>query len=165
MERLQHQTGVVYLHLNPTSHHDAQMTLYDNIGIKHSVSIDQTAFVLQKKTTRFATYFKKQIADNNLDEAKRLLSQFAYFMKERAEMGIRDGDITPRFNMGMIERSIVLFDIDQLRTNKLEPTRLKHMLKDSNEMFLWLKKKSPELLLFLQEEIVRVAQEADQRSV
>ncbi len=110
-QKLQHQTGVVYLHLNSTSHHKIQMVLYDNIGIQHFLSADQTAFVLQKKAYRFSTYFKRQIAENNLEEAKRLLSEFVFFIKERAEKGIRDGDITPRYNMGMIEKSLVIFDI------------------------------------------------------
>lgn len=159
LDTLPHQTGAVYLHLNPTSHHKTQITLYDNIGIKHLISADETAFVLQKKADRFATYFKHLLEKNDLAEAKRLLSDFAFFLKERAVKGIRDGDITPRFNLGIIDKSLVFYDIDQLRTNHLESTPLKHMMKDANEMFLWLEKKNSDLIIFLKEEIQRLSSE------
>src|SRR3989339_541892 len=114
LEELPTQTGVVYLHLNPTSHHKNTLTLIDNLGIKHTLPTDQTAFVLQKKASRFSSYFKSLLLNNDLDEAKRLLSDFAFFLKERAMKGIRDGDITPRFNLGMLGKSLVFYDIDQL---------------------------------------------------
>ena len=152
-ESLQNQTRVVYLHLNPTTHHKNLITFYDNIGIKHSVSADQTAFVLQKKASSFSLYLKNLLLENNIEGAKLLLSQFASFMKERAIKKIYDGDITPRYNLGMIDHSLMIFDIDQLRLRETELTLLEHMLKDANEMFLWLERKSPELVLFLKEEI------------
>lgn len=164
LEAIPNQTGVVYLHLNPTTHHKKTITLYDNIGIKHTVSADQTAFVIQKKAARFAPYFKKLLANNEMEEAKSLLTTFAGFLKERADKGIRDGDITPRNNLGMLGGSLVIFDIDQLRTKNLSATKLEHMLKDAKEMFLWLKNKNPGLITYLKDEIARLAEDSEDAS-
>jgi hypothetical protein len=161
LDTIPHQTGVVYLHLNPTTHHKKTITLYDNIGVKHTVSADETAFVMQKKAIRFAPYFKKLLAKNEMEEAKALLTTFAGFLKERADKGIRDGDITPRNNLGMLGHSLVIFDIDQLRTKNLSATKLEHMLKDAKEMFLWLKNKNKELIIYLKDEIARLASESE----
>ncbi len=157
LDTLPHQTGVVYLHLNPTMHHKKQIVFYDNIGVKHSLPADETAFILQKRAIRFAPYFKKLLADKKTEEAKSLLTTFAGFLKERAEKGIRDGDITPRNNLGMLGKSLVIFDVDQLRTKNLSATKHDHMLKDAKEMFLWLKNKNQALIVYLKEEIARLA--------
>jgi len=151
---LKHQTGVLYLHLNPTTHIKQKIVLYDNIGVRHELIADRTAFALQKKVDRFAPYFKGLLTQNDRNKARDLLSQFAVILKERAQKGIRDGDITPGCNIGVLEGKLVMFDIDQMRYVQ-NPTQEKNlMLRDACHMMEWLQRRGEtELATFLQEEI------------
>ena len=158
IERLQHQTGVVYLHLNPTSDLKTPIVFYDNIGVKHQADADTTAFVIQKKAQPFPLYFKQLLANGDKEKAKKILAEFASFLNERAEKGIKDADIGPRFNLGIFKDTVMTFDIDQLRTSShLNLSREEHMLQDAKEMFYWLQSKDADLVCFLKEEIARLA--------
>jgi hypothetical protein len=159
IEQLKEQTGMVYLHLNPTSHFQKKITLYDRIGVKHIVDADQTLFAIQKKATAFPVRFKKLLADGNIEEAKEALTQFALILNERAEKGIRDADIGPRFNLGFLGTRLVTFDVDQLRTTKLASTKREHIFQDAKEMFHWLGRKDPSLISFLEAELSRLQPE------
>lgn len=47
---LSEETGVFYIHLHKNPHlREKKVTLIDNLGIAHSISIDETLFVLQEK--------------------------------------------------------------------------------------------------------------------
>lgn len=159
LEVLPHQTGVVYLHLNPTNHLTFPLTFYDNLGIKHRVLADETVFILQKKAEPFSLHFKQLLSEGRIPEIKQLLSSFASLMKERALKRIYDQDITPRYNVGILDSSLILFDIDQLRHQQEDLSILDHMMKDSDEMFLWVDHKHHGLALYFKEEIQRIAKE------
>jgi hypothetical protein len=90
------------------------------------------------------------------DKIKNLIQQFATLLKERADVGIRDHDLSPRYNLGIIEDTLVTFDLDSLVMNELNPTpeeKNKYMRQDAKKMLIYLKSVSPDLELLLQEEI------------
>ena len=50
-EKLRDETGLLYLHLNPTHHLHQTVTLIDQHGKEHRVNLDEMEFLIQKKAT------------------------------------------------------------------------------------------------------------------
>ncbi len=151
---LVNQTGLFYAHLHTTSSLKKNITFYDRLKIKHSLPADTTAFLLQRKAEAFCPYFIKLIAEKKEHEISFLLQEFASFLQERATCGIFDNDISPHYNLGVLDGHLMAFDLDGLKLCKTPPSDLlKHMLHDGKKMLLWLEGVEPSLARFLEKEI------------
>lgn len=157
--QLKEQTGLIYLHLTTSSNLKNKITLYDNIGVKHALIADETAFILQKKAEAFCPYFEKLLQDP--EKSKEWITRFALLMQDRALKKIQDKDISPRYNLGVLGDSLVPFDVDSLREVDPSLSTFDHMRQDAKKMRVWLRSKNPKYALFLEEELVRLHQELE----
>jgi hypothetical protein len=160
-ERLKEQTGTLFLHLNPTTTLQKNVTLYDKINVKHVLPADNLVFILQKKAEPFSSYYKKLLANNNETELKKLFSEFALLLKTRANQHIADWDLSPR-NLGIVDGKWAAFDLDGLKFVPLENFTSKAlMLRSGKRMIRKLKNTKKDLADFLIAEIERVAEKSD----
>ncbi|MBX9923457.1 MAG: hypothetical protein K2Y01_05045 [Rhabdochlamydiaceae bacterium] len=150
------QTAVLCLHLHESSSLRKNFTIYDAIRIQHKVPMDATAFILQKKADPFCPYFQALYNEKKQEEIHTLIRQFAVLLKERADYGISDHDLSPRYNLGILEGNLVTFDLDSLISAPLSQTsqeRRNHMQQDAKKMLVYLRDFSPDFELLLQQEI------------
>ncbi len=152
------QTGILGLHVYPSLCLENRVTLYDNIKVKHEIDINKYCFILQKKAAPFCLYFK-QLMSLEPNKAYALLTQFALLLKERADQGVSDADLSPRYNLGVIDGKIVPFDLDGLRFMGSCYNKQQRMLQDAKKMFLWLDSTYPEASCFLEKEINVISQQ------
>lgn len=118
--------------------------------------MDATAFILQKKADPFCPYFQALYNEKKQEEIHTLIRQFAVLLKERADYGISDHDLSPRYNLGILEGNLVTFDLDSLISAPLSQTsqeRRNHMQQDAKKMLVYLRDFSPDFELLLQQEI------------
>ncbi len=159
-KNLKKQTGILYSHLNTTSLLKKKITFYDNIKVKHLASADSTAFVLQKKASPFCPYFKNLLNEKKTEEIEHLLIKFALLLQERAINGISDKDLSPHYNLGILNDQFLTFDLDGLRTAPVpanSESMQKHMVKDGMKMILWLEAIHSDLSIFLEQEIYKLS--------
>ncbi len=151
------QSGIVYLHLQPSLPLEQQVVLYDNIKVRYKINADDFCFILQKKASPFCFYFTDLISLAP-KKAYDLLSQFAFILKDRADKGIMDGDLSPRYNLGILDGKVMPFDLDSLRDIGIFCNKQEHMLQDAKKMFAWLNSTYPEASCFLEKEIQVISQ-------
>lgn len=160
-DALREETGLLYLHLNPTNDLNKTLTIYDACGIAHEVELDGAKFFLQKKAVQAETHFaalKKKGAD---DLAKTSIDSFIALIVDRCKKGYADRDFINR-NVGFIGSRAIEIDAGSFQEN----AAMRHPWLYTHELFyatyelrLWFKKHYPEMIPYLElkvnEEIYR----------
>ena len=136
--KLREESGLIFLQLGKRSRVDIPFTLYDRIGIKHTLSTSDVGFILQKKANDFFPIFLE--SKENLTPFFHALSSL---LQNRVEKGISDSDITLEYNMGVLNGEPLLFDIGNL--TKKETC----FEKESALILKTLEEKAPELIPLL----------------
>lgn len=154
-ENLKEETGLIYLHLNPTDHLQKTLTLYDACGIAHSVDLDTCKFFLQKRAVPLEQHFaslQKKRAD---DEAALSIDSLIQMLSRRCKKGFADRDIVNR-NFGYIGTQAIEIDSGSFRKNPQmrQPWIYKQELFYATlELKSWLKKNYPEMVSYLENRV------------
>ncbi len=146
--------------MSTTSFLQKKITFYDNIKVKHALPADTTAFILQKRAAPFHSHFNSLVKASEKEKIESLLKDFALLLHERAMKGIHDGDLSPRYNLGLWEGELLTFDLDGLRScaPPTDPESLqRHMVQDGMKMLIWLEKIHSDLSIFLELEIYKLS--------
>lgn len=88
-ETLDHETGLLYIHLNRSPALDMEVMLTDKLGLRHRISLDDHEFVVQKKALPVKEVFE-QIASE--EELALRIEQLIAVVIARCEKGIADRD-------------------------------------------------------------------------
>jgi hypothetical protein len=154
-DELKEETGLLYLHLNPTSHFGKTLTLYDSMGIRHEIDLDTARFFLQRRAVpleRHLGELKKQNADAL---AKASIDSLIQMILTRCQKGYADRDILNR-NLGFIGTQAIEIDSGSF----LENPRMKEPWVYKQEIFyatlelkIWLKKNYPEMVSYLEQRV------------
>jgi len=110
-DHLKEETGLIYIHLNKTSHLHKTLTIIDTLGIAHQVDLDQMEFVVQKKATMIYPTLKKWRKEKNFEAIRQYLDSVIALFSKRLKLGIADNDPIFKRNFGCIESQAV--EIDQ----------------------------------------------------
>jgi hypothetical protein len=96
-ERLQQETGLLYLHLSPTTT-PLPTIVVDRLSIEHSIDLSSVYFVLQKRATPLSTV------------SEATLAQVSELLQKRASAHIADHDPRLYTNLGWIDSQLVFID-------------------------------------------------------
>jgi hypothetical protein len=105
------QTGIQYVHLNKTQGKHKPVTLIDNIGVHHTIDLDHTEFIVQKKADLLFPHIHHLSQQKKFDEAKHCIDDFFNCILILSKMGIRDYDRSLRNNFGFTEDGAVTLDL------------------------------------------------------
>ena len=132
---LPEQTQVIHLHLNPGEGKLPPLVIYDKIGIRYQVDLNQTPFLLQKKGALLYPYLKK-----HPEEGKAMIDSFFAHIHNLAKAGISNSDKHLGRNVGVCEGKVIHLDIGSFfRCDSTE-------LCDTAEFQRWLEKNRPDLM-------------------
>ena len=149
-DSLKEETGLVYIHLNPTSIGLPTLQCKDPVGRNVTFPLDRYRFVIQKKAIPFRAALKE--AKQNPAEMKKRLDQFLNLLAARTSQGILNTDPNLSRNFGFLEGRAIEFDcgnyqkpphLDRVAEMKRYTCKLRH----------WLKKHAPEWLPYLDERV------------
>lgn len=149
-EKLKNETGLVYIHLNPTKTLKTSVTLYDKIKIQYKLSLDEFGFILQKKAKPFYPTLSKWIEEERLEDAKLAITQLVQLIKKRCSAGLFDKDPDLKTNFGFLEGAPIQIDIGRF---KLKETGANEVGRVLRKLEAWLGERSPELTTYLHNEI------------
>ena len=150
-DHLKEETGLIFIHLNRGDFHQ-KVTLYDKIGIKHILDLNEMEFLLQQRAQPFYTALERWIDDGQLEEAKEGITGLLSLLQSRCLKGISDKDPDLQTNFGFINQRPIQFDVGRFKLDssidtEAELIRITAKLKD------WLDQKSPHLSQHLQKEL------------
>lgn len=150
------RTGLIYVHLNKTKDLHPTVTLYDPLGVRHTVCLDETEFVLQEKAEPLFTHLDRLVDGNDLPRAKQAIDAMLNCLLELSQKGIKDLDQKLYENFGYIGNQAVTFDLssfvesEQIRRPAVYK---KELIYKTLRLNRWLKKHHPELHIYCEERI------------
>jgi hypothetical protein len=130
------EAGLIYLHLNPTDTFKKDVIVYDKMGLKRHVDLDQAIFVIQEKGKTLRTVLSKQ----------RIRQIFDLYLSEY-QKGIYDRDHGVMHNTGFVKETPIHLDVGKLY--EAEEMKKKEIYqKDLDKIFykirLWLNTRYPD---------------------
>ncbi|HSX11975.1 MAG TPA: hypothetical protein VLF61_00600 [Rhabdochlamydiaceae bacterium] len=155
-EQMKEETGLLYLHLNPTRHLKRSITLYDKMKPQYKLSLDEFGFILQKRAAPFYPTLTNWIEENKTEEAKQALTALVHLIAKRCVLGIFDKDPDLATNFGFLEETPIQFDIGRFKVDEAQKN-LQALPKILKPLEIWLSQKAPELATYLNHEISQAA--------
>lgn len=149
-------TGLLFMHLNKTE--DVRtVTLFDGIGMAHTIDLNQTEFVLQQRAESLIAYIDRCVKEHKGEQVKRAIDSYLNCLLTLCKRGMRDIDRSFKNNYGILESGVVIaMDISSF----VEDPSLKRpgmykqeiVLKSQN-LARWLRKNHLDLLHYYEEKI------------
>ncbi len=155
-QELKEETGLIHIQINKDDPFTQEVTLYDKIGAKHSISLKDTEFVLQKKAELLFPHLGALTKTHATEEIKQSIHSIIALLLKRYEKGISDRDPNLLINFGFIEGTAIEIDIGSFTKREKDPTHfLQDLYTDTEQLKGWLEKNSPSLTDYLDQEIQR----------
>lgn len=158
-EGLQDVSGVVFVHLNPTSSLQKKLKITDKIGITHEIDLDKVDFVLQKKAEHVHARIERLMKAGQIDKAKESITALVELILTRCERGLNDRDPSIDTNCGFLEDRAIKIDVGRLQ---IDPTfcspkiAVEQVVKITEPLGEWLRPRYPALAEHLNQEWQRV---------
>jgi hypothetical protein len=153
------RTGIVYVHLNKTQDTHKPVTLIDNIGIHHTIDLDKTEFIIQKKADLLFPHIQYLSQQKKFDEAKRCIDDFFNCILTLSKMGLRDYDRSLRNNFGFTEDRAVTLDLSSFGFDESikNPGQYKKELVNKTQRFSrFLRKHHHDLYLYSEDRLSEI---------
>lgn len=151
-EELQEETGLLYLHLNKTSHLKKTVLLIDRLKRVHPINIDEYAFMIQIRGEHIFTYLTRLLESGKQKEAKEALNDLATLLMRRMHKGIVDHDAVLHKNAGFRGNRALFFDVGAFSKIRIFDRR-RTLYETTRTLRLWLEKHDPELALYFTESL------------
>jgi hypothetical protein len=151
-ENLQPETAVAYVHLNKTQNLNKKLIIFDKMGLKHELDIDNYEFMIQHKANMLCPTLSKLANQNKINEAKEIIHKLILMILSEYHRGYADNDHALMQNTGVLNGRPIHIDAGQFVRNQ----RVTHPDVYHQEIFnktwkfrKWLEKHHPELAEYL----------------
>jgi hypothetical protein len=155
-EEMKEKTGLLYIHLNPTTNLTHPVTLIDCLNIQHKINPNEMGFLIQKKATLVYPALKKYLSNQDLEGAQQALISLIALFFWKWHHAINDNDPLIRTNYGFIDGKAIQIDVGPLAKQISPPNieqRLLQIDKITASLKFWLNENEPSLLPFLDQEL------------
>lgn len=158
-EKLQPETGVIYIHLNKTDFWHKNIVIRDKIGMKHTIDLDQTEYMLQSRATMLGPAIDQMMADGKQAQSELLIDRLLTMLVSEYARGYADNDHALMQNTGVLNGYPIHIDIGQFIKNDIvkAPKVYKQELFDKTFRFhRWLQESYPVLADHLKTRLVSI---------
>ncbi len=155
-EEMQDKTGLLYVHLCPTSNLSRHMTLVDPLNICHEIDPNKMGFLIQKKATLVYPALNEYLRQQDMVGAKHALSSLLELFFWKGRHAIADNDPLIRTNYGFINGDAIQIDVGPLsKLSSLQSIdqRRREIERITASLKFWLTENAPELIPFLDQEL------------
>lgn len=159
-EEMKEETGLIYLHLNKTSHLNKRLKIYDKIGIAYELDLDQMEFLVQKRATLVYPAIDGFMKTGQAPVAKEAISALVGLLHLRCEKKIFDKDPDLNTNFGFLGSLPVQIDIGRFRFEERKHTLAEtrdEIIRITDNFRQWLDGKYPDLSEHLIAEIEKIS--------
>jgi hypothetical protein len=160
-ERAKERTGLLYVHINKTQGLHKPVTLIDSIGIKHTLDLDKTEFVVQKRAHLLFSHIDELAKSNRIEDAKRAIDDLLDCLLTFYKLGMRDYDLSLRNNFGYTEDNAVTLDLSSFGPDeslKKPGEYRKGLIVKTQTLSRFLRKNHPDLHSYLEERLSQIAE-------
>lgn len=139
-ENLREETGLIYIHLNPTPEMLPLFEATDPLGRSIKIPLDPLRFAVQKKAESFEKIFLE--AKGDPIAMQKRIDQLRLLLQTRVAKGIWNKDPNLSRNFGFLEDRAIEFDFGNYRQNPSLDQK-KEITRFSKKLDHWLKKNIP----------------------
>ncbi len=151
-EEIPEETGLVYLHLHPKENFEQSVSIIDKLGIAHTLSLNNMAFILQKKAEPIPVYLKRLHKRHDEITAKKAIHSIVETIVSCAGKGIFDDDPGIHRNFGFVADKPMFIDVGRFK--RCDDPAYEHDLRIVTSRFRsFLESNYPYLVTTLDEEI------------
>lgn len=158
-EHLKDETGLVAVHLNKTQNIAQSLILYDKMGKKHEIDLDQMEFCIQRRGQLLCDALLGYKIQGNFAEAKQLIRQLLNLIVSEYSRGLADNDHALMQNTGVFDGKPFHIDVGQFIFNEevKQPSVFHQELFTKTFKFkFWLNENYPPLGEFLDSELQQI---------
>lgn len=119
------ETAIVHVQLNKNLRGNKDLTIYDKIGVRHTIPLNQTQFVIQRKATMLIPLLIRMTKENRIEEGKQVIDSLFSNLQARCNQGLHDRDPHPSINFGVIDGKVVEVDIGSFSLDERLKERIK----------------------------------------
>lgn len=112
-ENLKEETGLIFVHLNKTEDLHKKLTLFDKLGLKHQIDLDQTEFCVQRRAEMLCDVLLTYKKQNDLESAQLLIDKLLGLIISEYARGIADNDHALMQNTGIVKEKPIHIDVGQ----------------------------------------------------
>lgn len=116
-EKLKEETGLVFVHLNATNHLNKNLTIYDKIGQKHVVQLDEMEFCIQRSAQMLCDTLLEYKINGDQAKAQQLVHQLLTMILSEYSRGLADNDHALMQNTGVSQGKPIHIDVGQFVVN------------------------------------------------
>lgn len=153
---LQPETGVVYIHLNKNDEFENELVVQDKIGLTHSLNLNQTEFLLQRRAEMLCPTISSLMEKNDQKAAELILVKLLDMLVSENKRGFADNDHALMQNTGVLDGNPVHVDVGQFVRNSIvkDPKVYNQEIFTKTYRFRkWLEKNYPPLGEFLKQRL------------
>lgn len=158
-EHLKEETSLLFVHLNKTADLQQKLVIYDKIGQKHIIDLDQMEFCIQRRMEMLCDTLLNYKINKDLAGAKQLVHQLLNLILSEYARGLADNDHALMQNTGVVDEKPVHIDVGQFVINEAikDPAVFYQELFTKTYKFkLWLRENYAELADYLEEELSQI---------
>ncbi len=147
-DHLKKETGLLYLHLNPTSTLHRTVTLIDASHARHRIPLDQVTFIVQHKAELIYPTLDRCITENKMEDAKAVISNILDLILSTCKKGYIHNDPVLHQNYGLLPDRAIYIDIGDLikREGIEKPENYIPYIKEMTQGLRHYLKNKPDLL-------------------
>jgi len=155
-QELPQQTGVIHLNINPKEERYPKLTIYDKIGVRHTLDLNHTPFVLQRKADLIFSYLQ-----NHKEETQEIIDSLFSCITHRCNLGIANNDPIVYRNFGIHNKKVVEIDVGSFAKNPYMKNPLpfkREVFYETLELREWIAQHVPELCDYFEQKLLEVLQ-------
>lgn len=111
-EKMREDAGLIYLHLNKTSHLNKKIKLIDRLHRSHYVNLDEVEFVVQERAELIFDRLQKLIHARK--GVNGPLTEVMHLVRRRIDKGIADHDKAVAHNFGFVGDRAIQLDVGRI---------------------------------------------------
>lgn len=147
-DELKPETGVVFVHLNKSNNLHRQLVIFDKMGLRHDLNLDDFEFMIQKKADLLCPTLEKMIQKGEITQAKELLDRLLAMIISEYHRGFADNDHALMQNTGVLDGNPIHIDVGQfVRNDRVKDPKVynQEIFNKTWKFRKWLETKQPEL--------------------
>jgi len=155
-DELKPETGLVLVHLNKTKDLNRELVIFDKMGFKTVLPIDDYEFLIQKRALMLTDVIDQQMKGGEIDQAKLLIDNLFSTILSEYNRGLGDNDHALMQNTGVLDGKPIHIDVGQFVKNedfKEFDTQAQETFSKTYKYRIWLKKQHPKLSVYLEEKL------------
>ena len=149
LEELQGETGVIFVHLNPSQDLQKKLVIQDNLHIQHEIDLDHMDFIIQRKGELSLERISRLMQEGNVDSAKRSVESLLDLIVIRSKKGFHDRDPNIRTNCGFLGEYAIKIDVGRfVKIEKMKDPKVytQEVIRIGAPFRKWLEETYPELV-------------------